>query len=48
MARRIAAAIASALREEWTEPRVHFHQGALGRPIPCFDERCRRPHLDER
>jgi len=49
MPRRIVAAIGRALVSEWTQPSVHFHQGALGRPVPCFEHpHCRIPHLDER
>jgi hypothetical protein len=44
MARRIIAAISSALREQPAEI-VHFHQGAEGQPAACYDAGCESPRL---
>jgi hypothetical protein len=44
MARRIIAAISSALREQPAEI-VHFHQGAEGQPAACYDTGCASPRL---
>jgi hypothetical protein len=44
MARRIIAAISSALREQPTEI-VHFHQGSAGQPAACYDAGCAFPRL---
>jgi hypothetical protein len=45
MIRRVAAALAGLVRENWT-PDVHFHSGALGRPYVCGDPGCTAPHLN--
>jgi hypothetical protein len=46
MARRIAAAIARALREDAGTETVHFHAGPQGQPYACHDARCASPRLD--
>lgn len=45
MARRILSGIASALKQEWTRPDVHFHAHG-GRPYPCYDAACTSPRFD--
>jgi hypothetical protein len=44
--RRIKQWIASAMRDQYTEPEAHFHQGPETTPAVCYDERCRIPRLD--
>ena len=46
MATRIIGAVMRAVRTERPRSSVHFHRGADGRPAPCFESRCGRPHLD--
>ena len=46
MARRLLSALTSAFTSQWTDPNVHFHGGANGRPYVCEDPRCVSPSLD--
>jgi hypothetical protein len=38
--------IADAVRDPYTEPAVHFHQGPDDTPAVCYDARCASPRLD--
>ena len=46
MARRVIDWIANVLRESYTEPEAHFHQGPESRPAVCYDPRWASPRLD--
>jgi hypothetical protein len=46
MARRVIAWIANVMREPYTEPEPHFHQGPESTPAVCYDLRCASPRLD--
>jgi hypothetical protein len=46
MARRVIDWIANVLREPYTEPEPHFHQGPESAPAVCYDPRCGSPRLD--
>ena len=45
MARRLIAVLAQALRERSSADPVHFHQGAMGQPVVCYDDGCASPRL---
>ena len=41
--------IANVVREPYTEPQAHFHQGPDSMtPAVCYDTRCGSPQLDVR
>lgn len=44
--RRMMQWITSAVRDDYTEPEAHFHQGPEATPAVCYDEPCRVPRLD--
>jgi hypothetical protein len=46
MARRVIDWIANVMREPYTEPEPHFHQGPESTPAVCYDPRCAAPHLN--
>jgi hypothetical protein len=46
MARRVIQWIANAVRDPYTEPLPHFHQGPESTPAICYDARCSSPRLD--
>lgn len=46
MARRVIRWIANVMREPYTEPLAHFHQGPQSTPAVCHDPDCRSPRLD--
>ena len=42
-------ALLSVLSQRTDEAHVHFHSaGMYGEPAACFEQDCRRPHLDVR
>jgi hypothetical protein len=38
--------ISNVIRDDYTEPKVHFHSGPDSAPIVCYDVRCAVPKLD--
>jgi hypothetical protein len=46
MARRIVAALRRTFNDSYSEPAVHFHQGAAGQPAVCHVAGCGNPRLD--
>jgi hypothetical protein len=46
MARRVVQWIAHVMRDQYTEPPAHFHQGPESTPAVCYDPRCGSPRLD--
>jgi hypothetical protein len=45
MARRVIDWITAALRDPYTEPQVHFHQGPYSAPMVCHDSSCESPRM---
>ena len=46
MARRVIDWIAHVMRDQYTEPQAHFHQGPQSTPAVCYDPLCGSPRLD--
>ena len=46
MARRVIDWITNVMREPYTEPEPHFHQGPESMPAVCYDAGCGMPRLD--
>ena len=46
MARRVIHWIANVMRDPYTEPQAHFHQGPQSTPAVCYDPHCGSPRLD--